>query len=228
MDTLRWMAAGVVGGAIGAGIWAGIVVATGYEVGWIAWGVGALVGLAVAAAAGRARVQQGDLPAIGAALIALVSVVAGKYVATSLLVHQYLNESRAEIGAELEQPFDDEFVISLLADELVEQEEAAGRTVVWPAGVDPEFAEAREDYPTRIWARAEAWWASMTPEQQRGYERDQRAQLASFVEADLDMLASEATTQGFIESFTLFDLLWFGLAGVTAFKLGAGHALRET
>ena len=40
---------GLIGGAIGAAVWAGVVAVTQYEIGWIAWGVGGLVGYAVAA-----------------------------------------------------------------------------------------------------------------------------------------------------------------------------------
>jgi hypothetical protein len=39
--------AGLVASLIGAGVWAGITVGTGYQIGWIAVGVGFLVGIAV-------------------------------------------------------------------------------------------------------------------------------------------------------------------------------------
>lgn len=39
--------AGLAGSAVGAGLWAGITVATGYQIGWMAVGVGFLAGFAV-------------------------------------------------------------------------------------------------------------------------------------------------------------------------------------
>ena len=44
MNRFGALAGGVVAGSIGALIWAAIAYFTGYEVGWVAWGVGGLVG----------------------------------------------------------------------------------------------------------------------------------------------------------------------------------------
>ena len=55
MKFAKWGLGGLVGGAIGAAIWAGIVYAIHVEIGWLAWGVGALVGLGVRLAPRRPR-----------------------------------------------------------------------------------------------------------------------------------------------------------------------------
>jgi hypothetical protein len=51
---------GLVAGAIGAGIWAVIAYFTGFELGWIAWGVGLLVGVGVIGPRRRACGGAGD------------------------------------------------------------------------------------------------------------------------------------------------------------------------
>lgn len=58
---------------VGAAIWAGIAYFTDYEIGWIAWIVGGLVGLGTTAAGGRGVAMAG-----AAALLALVGIFGGK------------------------------------------------------------------------------------------------------------------------------------------------------
>lgn len=89
MDQAKWIVGGVVGAGIGAAIWAGIGYATGYEIGWIAWGVGVLAGIGVAAAADG---EEGWGPGIVAALCGLVGVLAGKYLAFRLTLGQVAGE----------------------------------------------------------------------------------------------------------------------------------------
>jgi hypothetical protein len=65
--------AAVIGALIGAAVWAATAAWTGCEFGWIAWGVGALVG-------GRAMILEGSGAKMGAfcALLALTSIFIGK------------------------------------------------------------------------------------------------------------------------------------------------------
>lgn len=90
---------GLIGGAVaalvGAGVWATIAYLTGYEIGWIAIGVGALVGIAV-------RVMgKGDTPAFGvlAALLALAGCVLGRLMAIWLV---FANEYDLPLGQVIE------------------------------------------------------------------------------------------------------------------------------
>lgn len=75
---------GLIGGAIGAGVWAGIALATGYELGFIAWAIGALTGIGV-------RVGSGgdDGPLLGglAVLIAFASIGIGKAASIYLIAN---------------------------------------------------------------------------------------------------------------------------------------------
>jgi hypothetical protein len=56
--------AGVIAAAVGAGIWMGITVATGFQVGYVALGIGALVGFAIRYAGNGTSVVYGILGAI--------------------------------------------------------------------------------------------------------------------------------------------------------------------
>jgi hypothetical protein len=66
---------GLAAAAVGAVVWAELMVTTNYEVGFVAWGIGALVGAAVFRACPR---RDGAVTAIAVAL-ALLGVLAGKY-----------------------------------------------------------------------------------------------------------------------------------------------------
>ncbi|MCP5022738.1 MAG: hypothetical protein GY930_13310 [bacterium] len=79
----------VIGAAIGAAIlgavvWAGIAIKTDYEIGWVAWGIGALVGFGTMKAGGI-----GMRPAVLAAVLAALSILGGRIGAT----HYSLNAS---------------------------------------------------------------------------------------------------------------------------------------
>jgi hypothetical protein len=72
---LKWVVAGVGGGAVGAWFWAGITYWTHHEIGWIAWGIGVLVDMAIRMAAGA---TQGWAPGFTAAVIAVLAIIGGK------------------------------------------------------------------------------------------------------------------------------------------------------
>ena len=67
------MLGGIIGAVIGAAAWAGITVATGYQIGWMAVGVGFLVGYAVRIMGKGISKQFG----IVGAILALVGCLAG-------------------------------------------------------------------------------------------------------------------------------------------------------
>jgi hypothetical protein len=85
--------AGAAGGAIlGAVVWGIIAKVTGYEVGWIAWGVGFAAGGGAAMMGGR-----GVPSAALGAVFALLGIVGGKYLAA----HLYLSEFAATLPASM-------------------------------------------------------------------------------------------------------------------------------
>ena len=73
-------------GLAGAAVWAGIALAADYEIGWIAWGIGAAVG--------AAYVKLGGVGAAGPVLcgaIALASIAGGKYAAFRISVENEIS-----------------------------------------------------------------------------------------------------------------------------------------
>jgi hypothetical protein len=223
MNLLKMAIGGAVAGLIGAAIWAAIGYFTGLEIGWIAWGIGMLVGIGVRLVGSqeiayfdktqrrmvRSRVgAEGPLAGMVAAVLAVVSVLAGKYA----LVHLFLSAP----AASLEDYLEDDTMISSIADEVVVEFESQGRAVSWPAGVNPEEAYERADYPPEIWTEAESRWNAL-PEEERANLKKAQAELIGMALGNMEGAKSAV----FLSSFGVFDLLWFGLAAVTAFKLGA-------
>lgn len=78
-------AGGAVGAALGAAVWAGIVVATNFEVGYVAVLVGFLSGMGVKFGAGKGR---GQGLQITAALLAVGGLVFAKYLIFAWMVSQ--------------------------------------------------------------------------------------------------------------------------------------------
>lgn len=210
MKLISGFVGALIGGVAGAAIWAAVVKFTGFEIGWVAWGIGALVGLGF-----RLGAKDLGTPATGvlAAAVALLAVLAGKYTVVYLYTHEYL----ADHTVSPELASSDEFVLSCVADGVIEEWQSAGRFVQWPNGVDPDAAATESDYPPAAWAEAEARWAAMTPADQQAF----RDGVVAFYTTS-DPVAEAALSIGaFFASFGFFDLLWIGLAVATAFRMGA-------
>ncbi|HEX9722674.1 MAG TPA: hypothetical protein VGC53_00140 [Vicinamibacteria bacterium] len=205
--------AGVVGGAIGAAVWAAVGYYTGYEVGWIAWGIGGLVGVAVRLVSnpgtdpmtGQTLPENPRVPGVIAAVIAIAAVVAGKYAVIHVTLPEAMNEE-----------LNDEVLISYLADDVAYERSEAGEPVDWPEGVDPDYAYQESDYPTEVWREATERW--------NGMSQSERESMRGLILASYDENLSGMGTQALLSSFNLFDLLWFALAGWTAFKIGSSGA----
>jgi hypothetical protein len=215
MYRLSAVIGGVVGGMIGAGVWAAIAYFASLEVGWIAWGVGLLVGVGVAMGN---RGEGSTAAGVMAAVIALLSVAAGKYAAVQLLVPDE-SELVANSVAALENK---ELLVSYVADGVVVEFEAEGRPVDWPAGSDPQQAAEQADYPADVWAVAQARWDSMPADSQEVF----RMQIAANIEASAAAFRDALAQQGFLGSFGLFDIVFFGLAIYTAFKIAQAGSLK--
>ena len=77
--------AGLVAAIVGGVVWGLIVKWTDYEVGFVAWGIGFLVGVAIAAAARGAR---GLVLQVVAVLCALVGILVGKYLSFAWVLQE--------------------------------------------------------------------------------------------------------------------------------------------
>ncbi|MFK7790511.1 MAG: hypothetical protein AB8C95_13590, partial [Phycisphaeraceae bacterium] len=199
-------------GFVGALLWAGLAYYGNLEIGLLAWGIGAAVGAAMmTGAAERASVQTGVL----ALVIALVSIVAGKYIAVEMVYNEFDSDWSGEI-ARLDT--DDQYATSWIADDVIQEYEAQGKPVNYPPTANLDMPETQADYPTDVWAEANQRWLAMSAEE----KADFRESVITEQKAIFDTISGDFKAQGFIESFSFFDILWFALGGISAFKLGAG------
>ena len=92
---LRAIAGGVVAAVAGGVAWALIVKASDYEVGFVAWGIGFLVGTAVVFATRGAKGRQLQVVAV---VLALVGILIGKYLGYALIVQDDAESFGQSIG----------------------------------------------------------------------------------------------------------------------------------
>jgi hypothetical protein len=206
MMPLKGLLGAVVGATLGALIWIAIGYYTGFEVGYIAWGVGLLAGIGMQFA-GSERLS----PATGAlaTVAAVLAILIAKYAVVEMVMADALADipAASEIGADAG--------IARIADEVVNEFDAAGKTVQWPAEDDD--ATTEESYPADVWREARTRWEELPADEQATRLEAVRTEY----EESLEQLVAGLRKQAFIESFSGFDLLWFGLAAITAYKVGA-------
>jgi hypothetical protein len=114
----------------------------------------------------------------------------------------------------------DEQALSFVADDVVEEREAAGTRIIWPEEDEVDETLASE-YPPAIWHEAERRWAAMSPQDQEDYKETSRAELREMLLAMKGDIAGEVME----DSFDFLDILFFGLAVITALGVGSGGAI---
>jgi hypothetical protein len=210
MSFFKWLVAGLVGAAVGGAAWVLIGYFANYEIGWIAWGIGLLAGLGVRATAGQ---SSGVAPGLAAVTAAAAVVALSKYAVIAIAIHTEFEAQRPDFESE-------ELAIVYTADELIDAEYVStGKEVAWPEGVTWDDADTEAEYPAEIWAAAKQRWNALTEADRRSRRDGWRNNYAEFKTT----LQSEA----FADSFSPYDLLWFGLAMFTAFKVGSGAGRDE-
>jgi len=220
MNIGRGIIGGALGGLVGALIWAGVSYFAGYEIGWIAWGVGGLVGLGCV----WAGKGSGNLLGTAAVVIAVLSIIAGKYVTVEFSIRNEIGSEQGVLQSALANIQDDEVTISYLADEVIQEREAQGGNIQWPSGVNPDEATRQSDYPPAIWSGALSRWQVMSP----GEREEYRDQLAQQIRVGVQAYFSDVSSVGFMNSFGAMDLLFFGLAVATAFKIASRGSAHDT
>ncbi len=212
----KWILAGSIGGAVSAGIWTAIAYSTGYEIGWIAWLVGVVVGFCVRMAAGD---DEGYGPGITAVGIAVLALLVGKYATVSLLVDKHFQE---KMGA-VTQINSSHFQVTLCS-EVVQEWTTAKKKLTWPPGKTAELAEGINDYPQAVRDEAQKRWAAKPVAEQQALiaERQQS------VDEAMGGLRSMLKTAAFKSSFNGYDILFFFLAIASAFKMGSGMQSDES
>lgn len=189
------LAAGLVAALAGGVAWAAIVLLTDYEIGWVAWGIGALVGWAMA----RVTVNRSRSLALTAAALALMGLVAGKGLVT--------------VGSQ-----------GAIADELTANQEFLASAVAWQmyhAGeLEPGTMAAIQATEQAGDTLSDALWADMTAQAANRVatlpEADRRA-LAE--QAAAGFISQLGIVDGVRAQLSGFDLLWLFLALGTAFQM---------
>jgi hypothetical protein len=214
---------GVVGGAIGAAVWAAIVYFSGYEVGFVAWGIGVLVGIGVRVGSGQ---HTGIANGILAVCIAVSAIAIGKYSAVHFLVNDKMAEIEKLVDGQLAAMHVDEEVWEfVIADQLIEELEAKGEKIQWPGGTRPaslDDVDEEAEYPVEVLKDARARWANMSGEEKESYkvaiEGTWKDEMRSGVRVEADAIRDQA----FAESWGLLDIVFVLLAVASAFKLATG------
>jgi hypothetical protein len=209
---------------IGAAIWTGVAYWANYEIGWIAWAVGLLVGVGVYLGTRRTGGAAAGGLAVG---IAIASILGARYAFVELDLRDAVMQEHGSIPDQVPPTSDRDFWIRYLADRLVEEREAAGQTVQWPEGSSFETAQEEADYPKEIWNDAVQRWDYLSSADQVNY-RDSvipaiQADLLAFVQVEHDAMISE----GFLSTFALIDIIFAALAIATAYKVGSGNGQHE-
>ncbi|HKP28875.1 MAG TPA: hypothetical protein VJU15_05715 [Gemmatimonadales bacterium] len=200
---LRPALAGASAGLAGGVVWALIVALINWEIGWIAWGIG----WAIAWAMGRVTAQRSTELAGVAAALALMSLLLGK-----VLIQQFVTGPGVE--SDLMDPEDRHTRASAWR---------LDETKGWPATI-----QSRLDAMSESDTLTDALWNEMraaADSHSASLSEDDRVTLIS--QYRTAMLASYGPWEQLRASFSLWDILWAGLAISTAWKMMKGGDLKE-
>ena len=222
MSFNRALMFGCVVGAAGAAAWTGIAYFANLEIGWLAWGIGLAVGLACVKGAGYGSKLIGTT----ASIITLVAILLGKYATIELAVNDEFGDPEALIQESI-AALNEEALTSYLADEIIEELDADGKGVEWPAGVNPEIASTKAEYPAEVWSTAEERWNALSKEDKEAFRASIEEDIRAGFGANFGELQAQIRNQSFLQSFGLMDLVFFGLALYTAFAVGQSDTLSE-
>ena len=191
---------GILVGIVAAVAWAVIVYVTGYEIGWVAWGVGALIGLAMAKSAHEPSAALGPTAAVlaaGSLLLAKVLIV--QFGAPTAIRQEVLKNDEAVTAS---------FLVDMQKNKSFSPELQASLDQV-ESNSSALDADQRYELMQRVQTEAAARAKSAS---QREREK--------VVGASVDVILNELGFFGLLKSFFSFwDVIWFGLAISSAFKI---------
>lgn len=204
---MAWIAGGSIAGLMGAIIWATIIYFTDRELGLVAWGIGGLVGFGVLSAI--QMTGGGASPGAGviAAVISVFSIFLGKAVGIYLLLQgMFVPLADTELLV-------DDLIFDIVVEEIYVEYEENGTE---DDEIDYELVEKE----------AEKRIQHAKPEQKAKWEAEAAIQKAEFEQAlqggGGTLLGVFIAVLGAIFSVGILDILFFGLAIATAYKLASG------
>lgn len=211
MNTKALMGA-LVGAIVGALIWAAVSYFTGYEVGWVAWGIGALVG-----GFAKALGSSDKATAAACAALALGSIFVGKVMAVEYSVGQmvsslgevlytpeYYEEYKVQVDEFHQLKSVDEYPDFILKHDLRSADAQGDITAEeldhFKSKTVPEFKQFKEEQPA--------------------FEKWREDQLAG-----LSLAASQgpSTVDAVVDELGPIDIIFALLGVVTAYKLALGE-----
>jgi hypothetical protein len=204
MNTPIALAAGVVAALVAGGLWALLVLSTGYELGYAAWGVGLLVGGAMS----RVTANRSRQLAMAAATFALLGLVLGKAFiflgSTDAVARELAGDDQWLTGTVAWQMFEARELDAATLDEL-DATVAAGDTL------------------------SDAVWEAMTAQaatRLAGFSADEREALGRQIAGSV--MAQIGVVRGVAGQVTPFDLLWIFLAVGSAWGMLAPRKEEES
>lgn len=108
-------------------------------------------------------------------------------------------------------------VVRTLAVRQCEERINAGETLEFREGLTPQTASQPDDFPPGVWQQAVDTWKSWTPDERRAFAEEQMRPSLEAIQQQLPALIRQA----YVRSFQWQDLLWGGLALVSAFRMTA-------
>jgi len=201
----------VAGAIVGALVWAGIAIFTGFEIGWIAWAVGAAVGYGAHVLEGRG-LGMGILCAVLAAL----AIFGGKLMVVNHFVHNEVMEI-AELG--LTEELYNELKTDAFDFASVQSEAEYPAYMVshyYTEATTPEdvFQSEIDTFKEEEVPRLVAWGTN--PPTYEAWREEISAEAQAFVTAEAPLMDIV------FESLGILDIVFFGLGIFTAFQVGTG------
>jgi len=205
---------GIIGGTIaaiiGAAAWAAIAYFGQMEIAYLALGIGFIVGLGVSAGS-----QSGGFGAAAVAIVLTVlSIVGGKYAAVTLAVRDF----DASLPA---FEMDDEGVKFRMANISIMEAGQDPSTLQFRNGKNYETAESIADLPAKLAKETQKEFDLMTETEIDEVKKEAEAEYHAIVSE----IESQVTQEGFMASFSGFDILFFVLAIFTAGKVALNDVI---
>jgi hypothetical protein len=207
---VRAILCGMVAAVACAFVWGGIAYAIHKEIGWLAIGLGFVVGFAVRLGAGE---SDGVVFGIIAVLLACIALLLGKFFAVRFIVN-------SEIQKITETQITDKEMIDDIADDVADEWRSKNRKVEAPDNRSAltKKLDKGNNYLPAVNDEAARRWNAFTPAEKASKIQEQKANRDAFIKT----MTSEARKQAFTNAFSLFDIIFFVFAAVTAFGVGAG------
>jgi len=212
MAFLKCVGGAVVGATVGAAIWIGASAILNGPLGCLIVLIGVLTGVGVNRMS--RNIDSDIIPAILAVLVALGGGLLARY---NAVVMTMVPEHREFWDKTSKSSLDEESMIASMADEVILERQSRNEAIDWPdSEMTFEDATWKEDYPPVIWEAGRQRWTALSAEEQQDRIHARAAQVAEVI----DGYQAPELRAAFSDSFSSWDLIWFGAALAAAFAIG--------